>query len=438
MAQQNITIGTQDAKAGDTLYTAFTKTEANFTQLFADNLSSTITVNQANIATTIGATIDSTKSYLIDGVIDFTGTGLSIEVPSGGISIVGTTFDTSRLICSDINFTLFNSPVGGSGNVVMDSISIGITGTGSQVFNLKDATGFSALEWTAINFNNCNSLGIIDNYRQGLESGTGRFGGTPELTLKGVWVGGYFIDSSIVRSLSAGTYSLYAKGTGFSMASRFRTNQNIDLPTGVSFFDFSPAEFVNPSTLQVDSAIVSRNGVIDANDALIAPNVSASDLCSAWKGNQGMPNTFTGGALSLTTEVLTVISAVNTYTDILGTFTSADLQHFDVPSNGQLRNLGNNPREYNVISSVVLEGTANDVYAIKFVKWDDSASAFLDIGIQKRQVSSLIGSRDVAVYAMFFRVNLDRNDYVKMQVENQTSAGNCTLELDSFFTVSER
>ena len=34
MAQQNIIIGTQDAKAGDTLFTAFTKTEANFTELY--------------------------------------------------------------------------------------------------------------------------------------------------------------------------------------------------------------------------------------------------------------------------------------------------------------------------------------------------------------------------------------------------------------------
>ena len=36
MTQQNITIGTADAKEGDTLYSAFTKTEGNFTELYTD------------------------------------------------------------------------------------------------------------------------------------------------------------------------------------------------------------------------------------------------------------------------------------------------------------------------------------------------------------------------------------------------------------------
>ena len=43
MTQQNLTIGTQDAKAGDNLFDAFTKTEANFTDLYtlvAANLAS--------------------------------------------------------------------------------------------------------------------------------------------------------------------------------------------------------------------------------------------------------------------------------------------------------------------------------------------------------------------------------------------------------------
>ena len=96
MAQQDINIGAVDAKGGDTLHGAFTKVQANFTELYSDNMASTITVNQTNLATTLGGTIDSTKVYLIDGTIDFTGTGLQITVPSGGISIIGTTFDVSK------------------------------------------------------------------------------------------------------------------------------------------------------------------------------------------------------------------------------------------------------------------------------------------------------------------------------------------------------
>ena len=54
--------------------------------------------------------IDSTKEYFLDGIIDFTGTGVSIEIPSGGIYITGYNFDTSGLKCTDAAFTLFTSP----------------------------------------------------------------------------------------------------------------------------------------------------------------------------------------------------------------------------------------------------------------------------------------------------------------------------------------
>ena len=118
MANQPIIIGAADAKAGDTLFTGATKINANFTELYTNNLASTIVVNQENLATTLGGVIDSTKVYVIDGVVDFTGTGLSIEVPATGISYMGTTFDISKIICSDINYTLFTSPGGGSGNVL--------------------------------------------------------------------------------------------------------------------------------------------------------------------------------------------------------------------------------------------------------------------------------------------------------------------------------
>ena len=75
MANQPIIIGAADAKAGDTLFTGATKINANFAELYTNNLASTIVVNQENLATTLGGVIDSTKVYVIDGVVDFTGTG---------------------------------------------------------------------------------------------------------------------------------------------------------------------------------------------------------------------------------------------------------------------------------------------------------------------------------------------------------------------------
>ena len=438
MAYQPIVIGTANAKTGDTLFSGATKINANFTELYNDNLASTIVVNQGNLATTLGGTIDSTKVYVIDGAIDFTGTGLSIEVPATGISYTGTTFDISKIICSDVNYTLFTSPGGGSGNVLGIDCALEVTGSGSQVYSLTDATGFNAFEFTRINYNNCTSLGTITGYRQGFESGTGRFGGSPELTLAGTWLGGYFIDSSIVRSLTDGAYSLYKAGAGFSMASRFRSNQNIDLPASASFFDFAPANFPNPSTVQLDGCIVSRNGVFNASDSNITPNAQASDLPSAWTGNVGIQNTFIGGKQKATVELATAIAVASTFYTLNATWTPSGLSHFDVPSTGRLRHIGVSPIEFKVQADFTIRGVTGNEIAVRIKKWDDSASSFIDFQPTTRQINALVGGRDVAFFTILSNIILDTNDYLLFQVANNSGTGDVTLEVESNFIVEER
>jgi hypothetical protein len=439
MAYQPILIGAANAKAGDTLFDGATKINANFAELYDQNLSSTIVANQSNLATTLGGTIDSTKVYVIDGTLDFTGTGLNIEVPAGGINMVGSTFDISKIICSDINYTLFTSSVGGSGNILGIDYAIEVTGSGSRVYNLTDATGFNAFEFSRINYNDCSSLGEITNYRQGLESGTGRFGGKPELTLSGTWFGGYFIDTSIVRGMVDGAYSLFKEGTAFTMASRFRSNMNIDLPASASFFDFVSSNFINPSTLNIEGAIVTRNGVFNATDANISPNITASNLVSAWTGNNGMPNTFEGGSIGVTTEVATTITTSAVFVDLEATlWTAADLQHFDNPTKSLLRHLGNTPREYKIIADFALDSTANDTITLRVTKWDDSASVFTTVLDQTRQVNNLVGGRDVAFFNININTELDQDDYIKLEVANIGATNDVTAEVDSYYIIEAR
>lgn len=387
-------------------------------------------------AADLAGTLDGTKEYFIDGIIDMG--SQSVELPPGGLNLTGYNFDVSKLISSAAGYTMFTSPVGGSGNMLGKDYAIEVTGVGSQVYDLVSDTGFEAFEFARINYNNCTSLGEITNYRQGLEVGTGRFGGKPELTLTGTWVGGYFIDTSIVRSLADGAYSLFKAGTAFSMASRFRTNQNIDLPALTSFFDFAPGNFVNPSTVQVDGAIVTRAGVFDATDTNITPNMSEGDLVASWTDNTGMPNTFEGGELVVTTEVLTTISSAGVFVDLLGTYTPSDLQHFDEPANGQLRHLGTSPREYHVTGQLVVDGGANDVVALKIVIFRNATTSFEDAKTITRVINNLQGARNVAYIALSDDIVLNQNDYVKVQVANISDTTNVTAELDSFFTVEAR
>ena len=125
-------------------------------------------------AAQLSGTLDSTKEYFIDGIVDMG--SQSIEIPAGGLTLSGYNFDVSKLISSSAAYTLFTSPVGGSGNLIFKDLAIEITGAGSKVYDVTSDTGNEAIEIARVNYNNCSSLGSMTNYRQGLETGTGRFG----------------------------------------------------------------------------------------------------------------------------------------------------------------------------------------------------------------------------------------------------------------------
>ena len=408
-----------------------TDAESRLNLLELADQASVVVVKQAS---DLSGILLSNVVYFIDGIVDMG--SQSIEVPASGLSLIGSTFDVSQLTSSAVGYTMFTSPVGGSGNLLGKDLSFEVSGATSQVFDLVSATGFDAFEFARINFNNCTSLGTVDNYRQGLEEGSGRFGGTPTMTLKGTWVGGYRITTSIVRGLSAGmTTPLFAAGIGFSMASRFLTDINCDLPASAALLDFSTANFPNPSTLQIQGAIITRDGVSDANDANLTPNIQASDLQSSWRNNKGIKGTFVGGQANVTGELLTTINTINVEEDLAGTWTATGLEHFDNPINGHLRHLGNDPKQYQVTFNLVLEGTAGNTYELRLIK-DDGAET-LQFS-QQRVINNLQGGRDVAYYGGIAYILMDQNDVVFWKVVNTSSAQNCTLEDGSQFNVEAR
>ena len=379
----------------------------------------------------------STVEYFIDGEIDM-GTQ-EIEVPIGGLHLRGYDFDISGLYSTADNYTMFTSPIGGSGSVLGADYYISTSGTSSKVYDVVSATGAEAFEFSRINYNNCTSLGTIDNYRQGLELGTGRFGGSPSLTLKGAWLGGYRMTTSIVRSLSAGmTEPLFKAGAAFVMQSRFLTDINCDLPASAALLDFADTSFPNSATLLISGATITRNGVSDPTDANITPNILASNLSCLWDDNKGMDNTFPGGELAIRVEAPTPIAVIGNWYQALGAWSTSGLQHFDSPVAGRLRFLGNSPRAYRIEGSLVVEGTAGNDIAMRIREFDFSTSTTSTIGTQPREVNNLTGARDVAFFNFIFTTTLDVNDYIFMELQNNTSTAALTVELDSFILVSAR
>lgn len=416
-------------------YTATIPVEA--VQTFANR----IIVTQQNKDQVFGDPIDSSKEYFIDGIIDMGTT--QIVVPPTGIQLRGYSFDVSGLFSSEDNYIMFVSqtPVIGSGNVLGMDYAVEVTGTNSKVYELYDATGFSAVEFARINYNNCTSLGDFHNYRQGLETGTGRFGGTPNLTLHGAWLGGFAIRTSIVRSLSAlMTGALFQEGTSFIMNSRFVTDMNCDLPANAALLDFQPSNFPNPGTLQLQGLELTRDGVYNAEDANLTPNIDRGDLASYWKANNGLSNTYVGGTATVISEELTNIVAGSTWYVAEGIFTGVGLQHMTVSAEGRIEHLGNTPREFELTGELLLESQANNDVSIRFQRWDASASSFinLDYTILSRQVNNFVGGRDTAIFNIQYGVILDQNDYIRLQVRNNNGNQDITLESGSYMRLQER
>ena len=98
------------------------------------------------------------------------------------------------------------------------------------------------------------------------------------------------------------------------------------------------------------------------------------------------------------------------------------------------------PREFEITASLTLDSNPNNELVARFMKWDDSTSTLvpLDYTQQVRQVNSLVGGRDVAFFTMIVGGVLDRNDYLQLQVKNNSGNSNVTMELGSYFRIQER
>ena len=388
-------------------------------------------------ASDLSGALDSSSIYVIDGDIDMG--SQTIEVPATGLTIRGLSKRTSRLRSSASSYTMFTSPIGGSGNILIFSLTIVVNGVSSQVYDVKSVNGSQSIETKDVIYAFCTSLGLMENWYQGAESTVVRYGGTPTLTLAGVWLG-YSLNFCIVANLNAGmTTSLFSAGTGLSFVSRFTTNITVDLPALASFCDYTSANFVLPSSFRLNNAKFTRLGSMPLeSENNILPNISHDDLKCIWLDNDGITNTHIGGAMTLSTQNATVINTTSTFERILGTFTLTNAEHFSMDINGEIKHEGSFPNEFWCFMNGSIEGPANAVLTVRLMRYQTSTTNHLEIIRQQRVVNNNLGSRDVAFFNILGTTKLWQGDYVYVEVSNETNTSDVTLELDSFLNVIRR
>jgi hypothetical protein len=166
MAQQNITIGTQDAGDGDTLFAAFTKVEANFTELYSDDAgdvdsvngqSGTVVLDSDDIAegstnlynqTHTGDVTGSTALTIANDVVDHAQLSNSYTALSalGTGSSFAINFDSAATFTATANaaatLTMSNAQQGQVVDIILDgNYAITLAETGST-FNKVGSTNY--------------------------------------------------------------------------------------------------------------------------------------------------------------------------------------------------------------------------------------------------------------------------------------------------------
>lgn len=243
----------------------------------------------------VNRTLDSTMNYVIDGVINDLLPTDRIIVPVGGLSLSGYGFAVSSIKALSANSIIFSSPAGGSGNLFLANLALEASGGNSKIFNITNAGaptgGADAIELNVVNFENCDSLGELTNFRQGLWNNVGIFGVKDGITLSGTWSGGFRSDLTIVRNfgVTSTTSTLFKAGTALLFKSRFWSDLNADFKLAGSISNFTISNFDIVKLFQLKGCQITRNGVIDTTQNYTG-TINQLSSVSDWAMNNGLLN----------------------------------------------------------------------------------------------------------------------------------------------------
>lgn len=380
------------------------------------------------------SSIDSTKTYIIDGFIDMG--SLSVEPPSGGLSMAG--INGGRDICglysTADNYTMFTSPADSySGNIVMEGLTLYHGGTGSKLFDLDNKGNSNAIDIINVNFGSFGQsgktvMGELSNYRQLLIKLAGFLFLNDGLTFNGTWTGIAVVDTIAISFPASKT--LFKKGAGFS-ADNVRSNINfLSVQPSSQLFDFEPSNITSKRGFSLDRVRTS------ADDAL--PNFPASDTKALFSKVSGLSSTYVGGEWALvdpSDEVVTTISGVNTPAKASGVTTYNDLYHFTGDTDNAFVYYGDQEIKIEAIGVGAITGSNNNQVDVFFRQYKNSTETYID-GYKTAITLNSSGKSESVFFRSFFTLNyLDR---VEVWLENETNGNNMTLKSQSNVRITER
>jgi hypothetical protein len=384
-------------------------------------------------AAQLAGVLDSSKVYLIDGTVDM---GLTqIVVPQGGLNVRGLGFGVSNLFSDEDNYTMFIDDGVFSGDLFLDRIDIEVSGANSKVFDLDNDENSSAVECTTVNFLNCTELGVLDSYRQGLWLNVALIGCVDGLTMTGAWAGGFATITAIIVGGPTPTFTgtLFKAGIGLTIGGSFRSDMNaLGLNDSGEFCDFAPANIT-------DDGQFFMGGVRTNPNSVSFPNMPADDVKARYTNCVGTDNTYVGGVIEISTAATTTITVSDTLTLMAGLGTAGNLAWMAKTGDAALIYESEQAIDIDIVGALSFSGSNNKEMAVQVRQWDDSASAYINIGPEFIVTlnGGPAGTRAENVsFGGFGRVEID--DRIELWIKNKTDTTNITTSVGGQMRVAER
>lgn len=397
MAQQNITIGAADAKAGDTLFSAFTKTEANFSELYASLITATVTVLDIGDFPTPVAnviTLDNNTMYLVSALVDIGvntiayGTNSELRGLNSSLSAISSTSASPLISCS---------------NQLMRISMITLTNPNGDLFDFTGSATASFIMSQVVSFA-FQDVGTFNNTSSGTMRTCAFFGGVNGITFTGTGSGQWIIEATGFNGFSG-------KALDFGSA----TFQTISIAT-TAFTGLGGSTSISGLTASGNiSTRASITGCTFNGAGTALSGITNDDLKYVFFGNFGVQDTKEDALISLNgNATATTISAANTPVLVAGTWVVERESFFTCTTGGRCNYIGEKDLVVPVDISATIasaSGTNKDIHAYLAL----NGAVIANSGKQAR-----VGATDPSNIGVIWQLELTTNDYLEMFVENNS------------------
>jgi hypothetical protein len=419
MAQQDIIIGAENAKQGDTLFSAFTKAQANFTDLYdlAGGANNIVIINDLDdfpAASGGVITLDDNITYYISNNI-----------------VTADRFEcgTNNIITSNNPFAnaLIYTGVGDMFTGVNVSFAVDrgvISCPNAQPFNFSATAGNSptfGLNLTTIA--QCQKCGTFDNLRSINITNTGFFDCSDGFTISGAdnW------DTIAVNRLRLdGGTSVF---TGFDLTTSLHrtfeiSNYVILGGSGtVGMSGLANSANIEPDFISTVSQCEFTSGVTPLS------GITIDDIRFSFLSNSGLQDSTIDANPYLTTATTVTINTIGTYEKInQGNWLASEESRLSVSTDGDVTNLMEKPVKIQINGSVTLEkiGGGADLLTARLVYNDlpnDPQSIITELGTDNTNPTN------IGLVGIF---NLNPGDSISIYVANQDSTANVIVNYAKF------